>query len=493
MEKEKEVRIEKWAIAVMLVLGILFYFVPGKWVSLESDSVAYLEQRGRQGVLPGYPAFLDFFRSIMGEEFFLNGVVIAQSLLAMICTFVFVMVLWKKFRLKGWESILLYIAAMLPFSIYLPEVGITHQIMTEGITYAIFYLFFLTVLEAAWTLKFRWYVGSLGFAFLLGMIRSQMIILQAVCIWVFLWIILKRVHQKWWRKLLILGGSFVISSLIAFGSYKLTYKVLLLDNQRIIENKDEEADNGLSGEEDASSVRNGTYWVALDEDEAASQITALVMSRGFFEADPEDVSLFEDEMMQYVFQKTYEMADENEYLYQYAKPGLYMWEDLVCDKFAALARIAIHEYDREYGNVRTRTVNNIMQELGFRILIKHFGRYLYHTVRLMMPSFIASVFFQIRPIYLLCHFVALFLYSFAVGGAVFLKKRDKNNPVVSFLLTIVMTLVVIVVATNVVFIGLQRYVVYGMGIFYCAMYLMLKELLYTKLSERSPKQWYFRV
>ena len=46
-------------------------------------------------------------------------------------------------------------------------------------------------------------------------------------------------------------------------------------------------------------------------------------------------------------------------------------------------------------------------------------------------------------------------------------------------MSIVITIIVMVVIINLVFIGLQRYVVYGMGIFYCSMYLLLKEIYQT--------------
>lgn len=484
MKRDNEVKIERWAIAVMLVLGALFYFVPGKWISLESDSVAYLYARGREGVLPGYPVFLSFFQSLMGEDSFLSGVVVAQSLLAIICTFIFVLVLQKQFRLKGWECILLYHACMLPFSIYLPEVGITHQILTEGITYAIFYLYFITVLKAVWTLKLRWYGGSLLLAILLGLIRSQMLFLQAVGLMLLLWIVFRRAPKGFWKRTALLAATVIVGILIAFISYKLIYSITIYDNQKIMEapwEKDEEKVESVGG------TTEDVYVLRMEQDEMPSQFTSLIISRGFFEADREDSDLFENEMMKDIFVRTYELADAEGRLYHHVESGLYMWENLVYDRMGSFVSDAILAYDAENPGVRDRSYASIAHELGLRILFKHFDRYLYHVIRLMIPSFIASVFFQIRPIYLLCHFITLFIYLFAIGGAVWNCKKGRDKAISEFILAVVTVLVVMIVILNCVFTGLQRYVVYGMGIFYCAMYLLVKEL-YSYYGPRVRKK-----
>lgn len=479
MESVKRVKMEKWAVSVMLLLGILFYFVPGKWVSIESDSVAYLEQRGRQGVLPGYPAFLNFFRMLMGEEAFLNGVVIAQCVLAIICTFVFVMVLQRQFSLRGGECILLYLGTMLPFSIYLPEAGITHQIMTEGITYALFYLYFITVLKTVWTLKVRWYGTSVVMAYILGLIRTQMLFLQAIGVLMLLWLVYKKYKGVCWKKLLFYVGGIIFGVLIAFASYKLIYAVVALDNARIVA-KAQEGEDATGDDNRIIIEQNGTtetlYVSKVTEEKVPAQFDAVIISRGFYEADKEDVELFEDEMMRQIFLRTYELADENGKLYPYAGSGLYMWENLVYDGMADFVDTAVTEYDEANPGVRTRSYAGILRELGLKILFQHFGRYLYHVLRLMLPSFIASVFFQIKPIYLLCHFITLFIYLFALGASWWVGKKARNREAAEFALTTVFTIMIMVVILNLVFIGIQRYVVYGMGIFYCAMYLLVKEM-----------------
>lgn len=490
MKTAEKVKIEKWAVAVMLILGALFYFIPGEWISMQGDSLPYLEERGRQGILPGYPAFLDFFRSLMGEESFLNGVVIAQSLLAIACTFLFVLILQKQFRLKGWECILLYLATMLPFSIYLPESGITHQIMTEGITYALFYLYFITVLKTVWTLKIRWYAGSVLMAYILGLIRSQMLFLQAIGLLLLIWIVFRRCQGSFFKKTLLLGMTAVAGVVIAFGSYKLIYATVAFDNARILEKAQESDTAEVKGSTILVTEAENTetfYISQVTEEKVPEQFDSVIVTRGFFEADREDVVLFEDEMMQQIFLKTYELANENECLHHHLKSGLYMWEDLVHDQMPAFVDQAVIAFDEANPGVRTRSYASIVRELGLRVMFRHFGRFLYHGIRLMMPSFIATVFFQIRPIYLLCHFVALFIYLFAILGSAWAGKHQGERSIIEFVMTTVLTMVVMVVILNLVFIGLQRYVVYGMGIFYCSMYLLIKEIYLIARGKRKAE------
>ena len=173
---------------------------------------------------------------------------------------------------------------MLPFSIYLPESGITHQIMTEGITYALFYLFFSVVIKTVWTLEYKWYFGSVAMALLLGLTRSQMLFLIVVCVILLLWIIYKKAGGK-----ALLG--LCMCCLVLLGCVV------------------------------------GLFWQRIEN--SASQLNTVIMARGFFEADKEDVELFDDGMMQEIFLRTYELADENGRRYEHAKPGLYMWQDLV--------------------------------------------------------------------------------------------------------------------------------------------------------------------
>lgn len=70
-------------------------------------------------------------------------------------------------------------------------------------------------------------------------------------------------------------------------------------------------------------------------------------------------------------------------------------------------------------------------------------------------------------------------------------KRNKNIQVAEFTWMTVGYIIIMVVVTNLVFIGLQRYMVYAMGIFYCTLYMEIREVLKEwskKLFENRSKR-----
>lgn len=434
---------------IMVVINALFYFLPGKWVGIERDSEGYLGGGG-QGVMPGYPAFLQLMKRLFGEEKYLDAAVVVQCVLAILVTITFVYIIDKRIHLKSYECLLILMATMLPFSIYLPEVGITHQIMTEGISYSLYYVFFICCLEAIWTEKGKWLVISEVFSILLVFVRSQLAILQVITVFLMLYYIKKKAKKATQMIVCVIAGM----GILGFVSFFLIY--------------------GENTEKKQEYIKDGN-----------TQIDTLIICRGLFEGEESDADLFEDKSVKEIFIRSYHIAEQKEELYSFAEPGLYMWEKLVSDKLGKAVKQAISEYDEQYPGVRELNEAQIDRIIGITLLREHFGRYLYHTFRLIMPSLIASVFFQIRPIYLLCHIVAVVIYLCAITGCIILRKRRTNPDVTVLMEFSIFSSLVFVIVTNIVFMGLQRYVVYGMGIFYCSLYLVVRELarqIWTKIQ-----------
>ncbi|MCH5261453.1 MAG: hypothetical protein J1F42_00905 [Lachnospiraceae bacterium] len=430
---------------ILLLIGVVFYFFLGnEWLSLTSDSPGYIYFTGGEGIMPLYPVFLQVMKAILGEKYYLDGAVVVQSMLAVVCTMMFVVSLKRRFGLKLWEELLLYVACMLPFSIYLPEFGITHQIMTEGLTYPLFYIYFLFLLNFVMDRKYSWGIALIVMSIVLMLIRSQLMLLLLSTFTAYIYVVIRKLAAKENAKRFI--AIFVGVLVVASGTF------LALVGRNLLK---------------------------------IPQFTTVLMIRGFFEADYEDKDLFDTPEMQEIFEKVYQAVDEKEYRYVYARQDLYMWQELVCDRIPAAANPEIGRYLEEHPESGLDYKETI-RKLGGTVLLKHFDRYLYHTLRLMIPGFIAAVFWQIGPIYLLCHFIALFLYLYAIGGSVFCLRHKEKSPEAEFMLTVVGFILVMIITVNIMFIGLQRYVVYAMGIFYCAAYLLFKELvIYVILSKTN--------
>ena len=65
------------------------------------------------------------------------------------------------------------------------------------------------------------------------------------------------------------------------------------------------------------------------------------------------------------------------------------------------------------------------------------------------------------------------------------KKVDKRK--IEFMAAIFIFIIVLAVVINIVFKGIQRYMVYGMGIFYCALYLLVKDTILLPIWDYLKK------
>lgn len=470
---------KKWIqIFVLTAIGITFYlFLGQEWLTLADDSPTYLYPSGQQGVMPVYPLFLFITKRIFGQNLYLDAAVIIQSVIAIICTMVFVLYLQKQFALNFIETILLYIASMLPFSIYLPESGMTHFILTEGVTYALFYIYFVFLMNYILRQETKWLLFTIAMAAFLELTRSQLIFLPAVTAAAFICVefvkyrnsnILKKTARTILNIMIAAAGAIVI----VFFVYKI-YGCFLTYQLPVIEAYNQETANQTANSPDQENAAKPS-----SNRRSTSQFTTLIVIRGVYEIDETDITLFDTDEMQDIFQRVFDAVDEKQYRYVYARQDLYMWKDLVKDGISSLVTKEINAYLEENPGIELN-VAHVRRELGLKILLHHFDRYLYHSMRLMVSSFIASVFFQIERIYLLCHIITLLLFAIDITGILYCLKYGESKKAAVFALTTVVSIFIMVVISNIVFIGLQRYVVYAMGIFYCSLYILAKEALFT--------------
>ena len=161
MRKVPEKRVwekERFHAVLLTVLAVLFFFGIGhNGYMLEQDSYNYIECNfGRE---PLYPIFLRVFRMIFGEGNYLQAVWIAQSILA-VCAVVYC-ALWikRRFRLKSWVLHVVFFLLLLPYwfvTIWYTPLGLwTNRILTEGLTFSIYYLFLIAAIKTIYDRKLR--------------------------------------------------------------------------------------------------------------------------------------------------------------------------------------------------------------------------------------------------------------------------------------------------------------------------------------------------
>lgn len=503
-EKQKNVL---FYLSLFIASIFIFLFVGENGYVLYDDSYTYIEHWYTEGVMPVYPLFIRVNKIIFGENGFLYAVVVEQAMIASLCVIGFIGLMKKNFSLRYREAYLVYAAALLPFTLELPTAMITHMILTEGIAFALFYLFVGIMLSATWKKDIKWLIAGWFMALFMSLVRSQLLLLFGVWGAVFIYItVIKWVHHK--RKLVkliaVIGGCIVfgvagigvsteINNLYQQTVNKIQYAQNEKENPAIEEKVEKQAENGT---EESSGQLSGV---------SVSQYASLLYSRGMYEADYEDYELFADQEMQQLFLRMYEAADRAECRYVYAQKGLWMWRDIVggIGSVGKEGVSAQREFYQETNpevlansNVYRNVSNKNYAVIGLTLLKKHFGRFLYHTLMLLPQGFICTVFFQVEQVYLLCHIITLFLYLSAVllmvWGFIDRKIERKAAELMAFVLG---TNCVMVIMISMVFFGQQRYLFYTFGLFYVAYFLILLQVwnqygksLLQKISKKVNKK-----
>lgn len=503
-----------------------FLLVGADGYVLFDDSASYINMENYvEGVMPLYPLFLRMNRVLFGEDIFLYAVIIEQAVFAYVCLAVFMQLIRRKFGLNYLESYCVFILSLLPFTTDMPEAMTTQEIVTEGIAYAAFYLFMAVLLKAVWR-KSIWDVFLLFLITLfLSATRSQLQILFAVCGVIFFYIVLsapesrrkmKRIEHK--LVIRIMAGALGVLAISVTGIWCTgrisvlyqQYRYVFMNITNKIEMQEVETEI-LQGEGQATdSYTEGTEYeekaeIGKDTDEFLDQSTdtdwteasdtekemtalsgqyiSLIFSRGMYEADYEDYRLFEDEQLQELYLYLYETADRTGCLYTYASPGLWMWKDIVggIGSVGVECFYAQNDYYKDRPEISQsndyEAIRNTNQmTIGITLIKAHWGRLLYHTLMMLPQAFICTVFFQIAPIYLLCHIVTLFLYLSALGLMIWAYADKKvDRAYAEFMSAVLGTNLVMILIISLVFFGQQRYLVYDFGIFYVIYFLLLMQ------------------
>lgn len=495
----------------LLMLSVFaFLFLGANGYVMFDDSGTYVNLTANmEGVMPIYPLFLHGNKLLFGEACYLYAVVIEQALLAAVCIILFVRMLRKHFALKYWEAYVCFFLALLPFTTDMPLAMTTQTILTEGIAYAVFYLFMAALLQAVWNKSWKWFGALCGITLILSLTRSQLQILFGVCGVICIYLVATsgqndgKKNKLFLRLCLGLAGCVVVglvgillTSRISNGYQAIIREMReqqealqeVQEAETIVEQSEEVVEEIAQKEVEADSV-DGRKKQKL----TTSQYVTLIFSRGMYEADYGDYKLFEDEQMQELYLRLYKVANENQCNYTYATPGLWMWKDIV-GGIGSVGKVCFYEqnnyyneeptgiiYEKDYSAIR----NQRQVEIGLTLLKEHFGRFLYHTLMLLPQAFISTVFFQVEKIYLLCHLITLFLYLSAILLTIWAYKDKKvKNAYGETMCAVLGTNVVLVVVISLIFFGQQRYLVYNFGIFYIAYFLLLRQLWEQRLKEK---------
>lgn len=217
----------------------------------------------------------------------------------------------------------------------------------------------------------------------------------------------------------------------------------------------------------------------LDNSNITRQFNSILIDRTFYEIDLTDAELFEDIEMQALVGKIYEVAEEEKTRYTHAASGLWKWRDIM-NGTAAGTKVfsqAWQEYVEENPNSSLiNRLGEVSTEISVTLLKEHWPRMIYHTLCMLPQGFICTVFFQVESIYALCHLYTLLVYLFAIALTVwgFWKKGSSKKS--ELILGALLLNILVVGITCVVFFGQQRYLIYGFGVFYTSLLVMVEQI-----------------
>lgn len=440
------IKIEYVILAVLVVFFGGLFLLTGAQEFPDTDTYIHMHTDRE----PLYPLFLLLFRSIF-KQYALTATAAAQNILAIAACYLLICCITKIFRLK-WLGCACVTGLVLVPHILTPlssasNMVLTNSILSEGITYSLFYLFVYFLSEAVLGEHFhsKALLGGLLTALLNSLARGQMMAMLLAWGVAACYICLR--SGKWKKiTLVILGVA------LAFGVRSVSVKTYnyVVNGQFV----------GNSGA--GTTFLTNILYSATQEDAADIE-------------NPEEKQLFEDIFLR---------AQDDELNYIYAPEGfleqaLYHEDTHDKLKFEHVEKyVTWYVSDRmeESGVFRETEIDRTALELGKKILPHSFKRWLYVYFCVALSGFVRTV----AVIHPLLNLYAVFLYG---AGAVLtvwsLLKRGMTKAVRCVLLAVLLVCAN-VFATSVTIMCLSRYMIYNMPVVYIAGFLLLREIWQEK-------------
>ena len=217
----------------LIMVSFFFFLLLGERGYYEyTDSFQYIQMKGAQGVVPLYPLFIHAHRLLLGEDLYLYGVVISQTLIAIICVISWNIWVRKRFA-PGYITLgLIYLVSLIPFTTDMPNTLINHSILTEALAYPLFYIFVIIFMESIFQKKICWNLYVLAASIVMALIRTQMQICLIFTALSFVFVMWKKIGLKERRwKAVCYVVSIIGGVMVAFAGEL----IILQTNQLLVE------------------------------------------------------------------------------------------------------------------------------------------------------------------------------------------------------------------------------------------------------------------
>ena len=430
-------------ISILLAIGAVFFFFIGeRGYILENDSEFFLgENKVYQYIV--YPYFLKCCQYIFGENHYLQYVSNIQGLISLWVCLLTTEYFRKTYKLSYVWSGLIFVCTFGPYAYSLPQYVSSHSIMTEGLAFPLFYLWMLCVLQIYLKKKNIWFLPLFIVTLIMAYTRTQLMLFFIVC---FI-IVLERTVSFIYGKINENSKRIFINLCILIGVIGIVIgiKVFLL------------------------FIEHNIY----------PQMTDAVAGRVFCAVEQSDVELFEGKDRE-LFLGIYSEIEQMETRQVYFRTGIRQWEDIAnaTNENTKLLGNIIRPY---YPEIETTELNDVKGKLAYAMLLEHWDNYLVMTLSLLLQSLVVSIFVHPESAYVCGYVIAILLYLFGMVSVVWGKKKYHidNEYIIPLLITFGVILLITSV-TNILFMGLQRYVVYPFGYFYISLVVLYYEIIRKK-------------
>lgn len=452
VDKEKVKKYLYWSACVFFAY-IFLVKLGEKGPVLEIDSNSFMQpSKFIRSTYPLYTSFISICRNIFSEKSYLNAIYIIQSMVAIMASSLLSEYLRKYFGLNYLTAFGVFIFSFLPYGYSLPENVVNHHILTEAVAFPLFSVYMLYVFKTFLEKKKSHLIVVGILTFLLVMTRSQLMLL--IPVYVILWVII--LLQGFYKKIAYtqrkMFWSILVTSLIVCG----IGAILLIG--KLVE---------LSGSEQFSDAVMGRVLCSIDED---------------------DRMLFEGEEQE-IFDLLYEEIEQEGHRYPYFRDGVWKWEDILeaTNENTMMYRNKIFDYYSEKGSEKPlEETASSTALIASNLFYHHIDDYIKMSLHLFLQSFVVAIFIHPTAFFTLCYIIAILLYIVAIGMLWYANCKMRINVKYSIPLLLTLLLIfAIVIITNLIFYGLQRYVVYAFGCFYISCLILLIGMFRERIKRKT--------
>lgn len=448
-------------ISALVTSGLVFGLGYFNWCFIEADSPGYINMAPARD--PLYPLFLAMFRFFLGDEY-LQGVIIAQCILATFSICHAMNKLTELFRMGNILKVFVYAFLVLPFGLStlwnVPRYSYPHAVLTEGLTYPLFYLFLTEIICAAINRSKKSFCMSAFILLIMTLTRFHMFVFAPVLVFVWILISINKIKGVF----VGIGVAVAIFLLSNFGGS--IYRYIITDGYT------------SSSENDITMLANAIY-----------------------ASDFEDAQLIEDESVKELFLRVWNQIETKKAIHKYAGNGIYKnggWIAYSHDNIKGdILREELFVYIEEKGYSRD-TKSDYMGDLVIqegaqklrKILVRdNWIQWIYDRISSFAYGLtIATVCITPPNLMNICHIISA-LFWIVMLIALITSMRVKKMNKIAYFSSIVMCCVLINVAGVSWFIFVNfRYTDFVWGWLMIAMVLLIRDIslpyIYTEKEKR---------